>query len=266
MHIRNYRSYLLATLALTLMGLIGWAQDQPQDQRGEFHWKGKLAAENVVTIKNVNGNIDAEPATGDEVEVTAEKSGPHADEVKIEVVQQSDGVMICAIYPGWFTSNHCNEWHSSNSHDNNTKVHFTVKVPENIRFHAENVNGNITAQHLGRFVHASTVNGSVRVSTKSWAEVSSVNGSIDASMGSADWSGALKARSVNGSITLELPADTNTDVSFASVNGKLESDFPLTVSGKLGSHMMAGKIGNGGRELKVETVNGSVHLKRRESI
>jgi len=38
------------------------------------------------------------------------------------------------------------------------------------------------------------------------------------------------------------------------------------VSGKLGRHMMQGKIGNGGRELKINTVNGDVTLKRRESI
>ena len=174
--------------------------------------------------------------------------------------------MICAVYPGWFSSNHCDEWHSSNTHNDRTKVHFTVRVPENVRFHAENVNGSVTAEHLGRFVHASSVNGSVKASTKSWIEASTVNGSIQASMGSADWNGNLKIESVNGSITLELPDDTNTEVSFASVNGSLESDFPFTVSGKLGRHLMQGKIGNGGRNLKVETVNGSVKLKRQEPI
>jgi len=265
MHIRSYRSYFLATLAVTLMSSVGWAQDQSQDQGREFHWRGKLAAENVVIIKNVNGNIDAEPATGDEVEVTAEKSGPRANEVKIEVSQLPDGIMICAIYPGWFT-HHCDDWHFSSTHDDNTKVYFTVRLPENLRFHGENVNGNVTAEHLGRFVHASSVNGSVRVSTKSWVEASTVNGSIEAKMGSADWNGTLKAESVNGSITLELPSDTNTDVDFASVNGRLVSDFPLSVTGKFGGRVVKGKIGNGGRELKVETVNGSVTLKRQESI
>jgi hypothetical protein len=257
----SYRNILLSTLVLTLAASIALAQDQGQDQGREFHWKGKLAPENVVTIKNVNGNIDAELASGDEVEVTAEKSGPDADQVKIEVIQQSDGVMICAIYPGWFSS-HCNDWHSSNTHSDKTRVHFTVRVPENIRLHAENVNGNVTAEHLGRFVRASSVNGSVRVSTKSWAEVSTVNGSIEATMGRADWNGTLKAESVNGSITIELPSDANTEVDFASVNGRMESEFPLSVNGSFGGHIIKGKIGSGGRELKVETVNGSVKLRR----
>jgi DUF4097 and DUF4098 domain-containing protein YvlB len=93
-----------------------------------------------------------------------------------------------------------------------------------------------------------------------------VNGSIDAKMGSTDWKGALKENSVNGSIMLEMPSDTSTEVSFASINGTLESDFPFVSTGKLGSHLMKGTIGNGGRELKVNTVNGDVKLKKRESI
>jgi hypothetical protein len=257
MSTRTFRNCSLLALSFLLIAAMSWAQDQGR----EFHWKGKLAPENVVEIKNVNGHIEADLAAGDEVEVTAEKSGPHADEVKIEVAQHADGVTICAVYPGWFSSG-CDSNHSFHSHNDNTKVHFTVRVPENVRFYAENVNGSVTAENMGRFVKASSVNGSVRVSTKSWAQISSVNGSLEARMGRSDWTGTLKAESVNGSITLELPPDTNADVNFKSVNGRLESDFPLTVQGSLGGHIVRGQIGSGGRELKVETVNGNVELRR----
>ncbi|HTZ95853.1 MAG TPA: DUF4097 family beta strand repeat-containing protein [Terriglobales bacterium] len=265
MGIRSCRSYLLAAFAVAMMAGAGWAQGQSESQGNEFHWNGKIPAEGVIIIKNVNGDIDAEPATGDQAEVTAEKSGPRAKDVTIEVDQLPDGVMICAVYPGWFQQ-HCQDWHSSNIGSDKTKVHFRVKVPENVRLHAQSVNGDVKAEHLGRFVRANTVNGSVRVSTKSWVEAATVNGSIEAKMGSADWTGALKEDSVNGSITLELPSDTNAEVSFASVNGTLQSDFPFVSSGKLTSHMIKGQIGNGGRDLKVNTVNGSVTLKKRESI
>jgi hypothetical protein len=259
MHTRGLRNCLLATLALIPLTSIAWAQDQGR----EFHWKGKLAPENVVVVKNINGNIAAEPASGDEVEVTAEKSGPRADEVKIEMVQRPDGVTFCAILPGMRQNDQCkgnNEWHPTNRHDE-TKVEFTVRVPENIRFSAENVNGNVIAKNLGRVVRASSVNGRVQVSTKSWAEVSSVNGNVEARMGQADWPGTLTIETVNGSIELELPGDLSADVNFKSVNGELESDFPLTVQGSMSGHSMKGRIGSGGRELKIETVNGSVRLK-----
>ncbi len=248
--------FALTTLASSLT----FAQDASNQGR-EFHWQGKLPAENVLSIKNVNGEVEASLASGDQIEVIAEKSGPHADEVKIQMVQRNDGIVFCAVLPGWY-NDHCESWNSHNNHSEGTKVHFTVKVPENISFSGENVNGSVNAENMGRFVRASSVNGKVRVSTKSWAEVSSVNGSIEARMGRSDWPGTLKAETVNGSIRLELPADTNTNVRFESVNGHLESDFPLQVHGSMSGHSLTGQIGSGGRDLKVETVNGSVEIRR----
>jgi DUF4097 and DUF4098 domain-containing protein YvlB len=146
-------------------------------------------------------------------------------------------------------------------HGNNTKVNFTVHLPGDLRFAGQNINGDVKAEGLGRFVRARSVNGSVRVSTKSWAELSSVNGSIEGRMGCADWSGTLKIATVNGSIELEMPGSLSADVKFRSVNGRLNTDFPLSVSGSLGGRKVEGRIGSGGRELVVETVNGSVSLR-----
>lgn len=258
---RNHRCLL--TLVVVLLTTAAWTQTESR----EFHWSGKLAPENIVEIKGINGAIEAQPASRDEVEVTAEKSGPRADEVKIEVAQHPNGVTICAIYPGQVASGHCepgSDWHTNNGHGDDTKVDFHVKLPRNLRFSGQNVNGSVIAENMGRFVHASSVNGRVRVSTASWAEVSTVNGSIEAAMGSADWTGTLHISTVNGSIRLEMPGDLNTDVSFRSVNGNLNSDFPLTVKGSLGGRLVSGRIGNGGRDLRVDTVNGSVELRRKE--
>src|SRR5215813_15517656 len=112
-------------------------------------------------------------------------------------------------------------------------------------------------------VRGNTVNGSVNVSTTSWAEVSTVNGSVHASMGDAAWKGSLKISSVNGAIELRMPDDLNADVSFNSVNGSLSSDFPLTISSNWPvGHTAKGQVGRGGRELVIQTVNGSVQLRK----
>jgi len=246
------------TAALLLTATASWAQSDR-----DFHWSGKLAPDNVVEIKGVNGTIEAETGSGDDVEVTAEKSGPEADDVKIVAVPGSDGITICAIYPR--SDGECKPgkgWHVDNVHGNHTQVHFHVRMPANLRFSGYNINGDVIAENIGRVVHADTVNGSVRVSTKSWAEVSSVNGSIEAAMGSADWNGRVKIESVNGSIHLTLPDSFNSDVKFSSVNGKLHTDFPMTVEGSMGGRRVEGRIGSGGRELVVETVNGSVELRK----
>jgi Toastrack DUF4097 len=243
-----------------MLGAVAWAQDQGR----EFHWQGKLAPDQLVAIKNINGDIDAAAANTDEVQVRAEKSGPNADQIRIEVVPGSEGVTICAIYPG--SSGSCGSGHtnySSHGYGDNGKVHFTVRLPKNLRFAADNVNGNVTAEDMGRTVRANSVNGNVNVSTSGWAEAETVNGRIKASMGDAGWDGTLKIESINGSIELDLPGDLSADVKFSSVNGHIDSDFPLTISnGWPVGHSASGMIGKGGRELAIKTVNGNVELRK----
>ncbi len=263
---RISHSPALAFAAVLLLANFGLAQGQGR----EFHWSGKLAAQQILEIKNVNGDIDAKSTDGDQAEVNAQKTGPQADQVKIEVVPSKDGVTICAIYPSstfaGSSSGRCESghgWKSSNVRGDRTKVHFTVLVPRGVRFSGINVNGGVTAEDLQAEVRATTVNGSVRVSTTAWAEVETVNGSIHAAMGDARWNGALKIQTVNGAIDLRMPDDLNADVKFESVNGSMSSDFPLTISNSWPVGRSArGKIGSGGRELVIETVNGSVQLRK----
>lgn len=254
---------------LLIVGLIVFsAAACAQDQGRVFHWSGRLAADKVVEIKNVNGNIEAETAGGDQIEVTAEKSGPRADEVKIVVVPHDEGVTICAIYPAGFLSGSAscqpgNSGHSSNTHGDDTRVHFTVRLPRNLRFSGSTVNGDVTAENMGRFVHAQSVNGSIRLSTTAWAQAETVNGSIHARIGDDGWTGTLKFASVNGSVELQMPDDLSADVKFSSVNGSMNSEFPLTISnGFPVGHSAHGTLGKGGRALVVDTVNGNVSLKK----
>jgi|SRR5580698_4795675 hypothetical protein len=255
MNIRSCRLALLIVFALSTT--VAWSEDQGR----VFHWSGKLAADQLVQVKGVNGNINAEGAPGDQVEVTAEKSGPDADRVKIQVASSSEGVVICVIYPG--SSDSCSSgWHSRNVRGNDTKVHFTIHMPKNLRFSGQDVNGDVTATGMGRFVQGETVNGSVRVSTTAWAQAETVNGSIEAKMGNAAWTGTLSFKSVNGSVKVELPDDLSADIRFKSLNGRISSDFPITVSGGFIGQTAKGRVGEGGRELSIETVNGNVELKK----
>jgi hypothetical protein len=46
------------------------------------------------------------------------------------------------------------------------------------------------------------------------------------------------------------------------VNGDLVTDFPLTVTGRFGPRHLNGTIGSGGRALALETVNGTIRLRK----
>ncbi len=149
-----------------------------------------------------------------------------------------------------------------NVHKNDVQVEFTVRVPAGVNFIGRTVNGDVEALGIQGDVKAHTVNGGVDVSASGLAEATTVNGSITASLGRANWTGTMDFTTVNGSVTLELPADLSCDVSISTVNGHISSDYPLMVEGRISPRHVKGRIGDGGRTLVVKTVNGSVQLRR----
>jgi hypothetical protein len=235
----------------------------------EFRWSGRVAAGRTIEIKGINGDVRAEASSGNEVEVTALKSGRRSDpkEVEIRVLEHSGGVTICAVYPSSDSGrpNQCapDEGGNMNVHDNDVEVQFKVRVPQGVRFSGRTVNGGIETGALGGDVDARTVNGSIIIKSAGVARANTVNGSIVATLGRADWSGPLEFKTVNGAIALDLPADTSAEVKAETLNGDILTDFPLTVRGRINRRHLNGTIGSGGgRELSLKTVNGSIRLRR----
>ncbi len=233
----------------------------------EFRWQGQIAAGKTLEIKGVNGNVRAEPGSNGQAEVTAIKRGRRSDpkSVEIRVIEHGGGVTICAVYPG--DAGHPNECRPGeggrmNTKNNDVSVDFSVHLPTGVRFIGRTVNGQVESSALKGEVEAYTVNGNVHVSTSGYAQGSTVNGSITASLGSSDWTHPVRFETVNGSVTLELPSGTNAQFDASTVNGNISTDFPLTIQGKLSPKHISGTIGSGGRELSLKTVNGSIELRR----
>ena len=110
-------------------------------------------------------------------------------------------------------------------------------------------------------VDTKTINGSIAISTTGFAQASTINGSISARLGDANWSGPLHFKTINGAINLDLPASVSTEVDAETLNGQINSDFPINlISFKERKHVR-GRIGAGGRELMLKTLNGSINLR-----
>jgi hypothetical protein len=235
----------------------------------DFAWNGTVPAGQVIEIKGINGDIRAVAASGGQVRVTAVKDADDDDpeEVRIEVVEHAGGVTICAVYPArrGREPNECRPGRAgrNSSHDNDVEVEFRVEVPRGVRLAARTVNGDVEAASIAADVDARTVNGDVRVSTDGIARAGTVNGSLDIAMGRSDWSDDLEFSTVNGGITVRIAGELNAEVSASTVNGDIETAFPLTVQGRWGPRRMRGTVGTGGRELSLSTVNGSIALERR---
>jgi DUF4097 and DUF4098 domain-containing protein YvlB len=236
-----------------------------------FRWSGELAAGKTIEVSGINGDVQARPSSGRTVEVVAVKRGDDDDPtaVDIEVIEGTDGIEVCAVYPGRggsrnTTCDHGNDDHDDDDwEDNDVEVDFTISVPSGVAFDGSTVNGGIDVSGLSSDVSVATVNGGIEVATTGTVEAKTVNGSINASTEAPNWSGTLEFKTVNGSIHLSLPAGAGATVSAQTLNGDFSSDFPLTVeAGEWGPKKVSGSIGSGGGRLELETVNGEIEIRK----
>ncbi len=235
--------------------------------QNDFDWRGQIASGQTLEIKGINGDVHAVASGGGNAEVHATKTARsgNPDAVHIEVVPHGGGVTICAIYPDvpGEDPNRCEPGPNSHSHvkDNSTSVRFEVRVPSGVKFVGRTVNGSVEAESLTDDAEGHTVNGSVKVSTMGLALANTVNGSLDLTMGRADFSSGTKFSTVNGGITLHVPSSLNANVRASVLNGTIETDFPITVTGTVTRRRVEGTIGGGGPDLQLSTVNGNIRLK-----
>jgi hypothetical protein len=240
----------------------------------EFRWNGNIAPGLAIEVKGINGEINAEPTSGSEVQVVASKRSRRSDvnSVQIKVQQHAGGVTICALYPnedGEYPTD-CiggdgkgnNEGSGNGSvRNNDVRVDFTVRVPDRVGFVGKTINGGISATSLTGNVVTKTINGSIKISTTGYAEASTINGEIAARINDANWPKSLTFKTLNGEINLDLPRNLNASVDAQTLNGTITSDFPLEVTNLKGKKFVKGTIGSGGRELLLKTLNGSINLR-----
>ena len=248
-----------------------------------FEWEGSVRDGGFVEVRGVNGTIRARTGPGDRVRVEAIKKSERGREGEVEIVvnEVSNGVVVCAKYPGQHGACAPGEGLRGDIRDNDVQVTFDVVLPEGVRFAGHTVNGHVRTEPLGADVTARTVNGSIHTASRrgdvdaatvngsieaeaaGLVRATTANGSIDARLGRAAWSGDLAFKTVNGSITLGLPASLDATVAARAQTGSIHSDFPLHIqrTGFVGAEA-EGTIGSGGRHLDLDVLNGSIRLQR----
>ncbi len=251
----------------TLTGLLLFAGSVGAQQTESFDWSGTVAAGKTLEVRGVNGDIQVR--RGSTLSVHAEKHGRRNDpsDVQIEVVEHADGVTICAVYPSR-SGDRPNSCQSrgrgkNDTRNNDVQVDFTVTLPTGINAELGTVNGDIEAHDVGGNIQARTVNGNVDINGTGHAAAHTVNGSIRASFAQTNWNGEASFSTVNGGITLEIGEDANFDLTATTVNGSIDTDFPVQLTGRIGPRRVTGTVGSGGRSLRLSTVNGSMTLRRR---
>jgi hypothetical protein len=255
-----------------------WVQDMsegwndtfsgPKRTAAPFKWTGKVAPGKTFEVRGINGQMRATTASGSEVELVAIRSGRRNDpeSVKIEVVPHAGGVTVCAVYPSRDDSrpNECKPGGGHmNTRNNDVNVEWELRIPRDVNFEGRTVNGSIVAEVDGRAA-VSTVNGRIEVIAGTLTEATTVNGSIQATVKSnVNSPDDIKLSTVNGSVHLDLPEGVNANVSARTVNGGISSEFTeIEVQRKWGPRHAEGRLGHGGRDLELSTVNGGIRITR----
>jgi hypothetical protein len=281
-----------ARLAAPAAGTLA-AQAIPAVRRStqqDFRWSGRIARGDQIEIRGLLGNVHAQPASGDLVEVVGRRMGSDADQVRIEVVETDKGVVICTVYPRTERSSRRGgggERRSSRGRadevcsggpsgeleldSDEARIEFTVRVPAGVRFAARTVEGDIRAEGLRGAVDAASVAGDVRVSTTGTARAATVSGNVDASFGQTDGND-MEFASVSGNVVVRLAGNVGARVQARTLSGDIQSDFALRMAGEDEKdrgrfHVQVGRqasgtIGRGGPELTLNTVSGNIRLLR----
>jgi predicted Ser/Thr protein kinase len=232
-----------------------------EEIRQDFNFVVPLTADGRLSLENVNGKIEITPCSSNAVVIAGVKRGTdrtQLEAVRTDIDSQSDHVTVRTHVPkkkfGWRKE---------------VSVDYTVQVPAGARLEKiTSVNGKIVISGIGGDITASTVNGPVQVkdATKN-LKLSTVNGSIAAGLKATQDGQSVSLDTVNGTITVTLPAEPNLRIKGETLNGSMSSDYSGIVVTKdfpVGKHLN-GSVGNGGCNLKVSTVNGAVAIQKAEA-
>lgn len=249
-------------------GVVGNAgQARVSQSANDFSWSGRVPAGEGIEIKGINGDVTIERASGRDVVVTAEARARRSDPrtVSVEMVEHSRGLTFCAVYPTpeGKRENYCAPGDDGrmSTQDNDVSVHFHVELPADVFVIGRTVNGDVEAYGLESDVEAVTVNGDVEISTTGSATAETVNGSIDAEMGVRELTGDIAFSTVNGSITLDVHDAVDADLDASWLNGSFESDLPFMLEGRMSRRSARGVLGDGGPQVELKTVNGSIRIR-----
>src|SRR5215207_3642278 len=258
----------LAALVLTATDASVRAQrsDRPELTE-EFHQTYPLAAGGRVSLSNINGAVKVQVWERAEVKVDAVKRAHTPErlrEAQIKVDASSNRVRIETEYPDSTL-----RWSDRDGerHENPASVEYTLTVPRGVYIDEINlINGDLNIAGVAGPVKASSINGRVTAAGLSGpVNLSVINGRLEATLDRLNESGSVNLQSVNGQLVVTLPSDANATVRANTVHGGIRNDFNLPV--RVGEHVgrdLEGRIGQGGADVRLSNVNGSVTIRRAE--
>src|SRR5690349_4302186 len=238
------------------------AEQPGEEVREEFHQTYPLSATGRVSLENINGGVAIKVWDRAALQLDAVKKAYKKErlaEAKIEVTANEENIRIKTEYPDGSLNFRSGE----RRYDNPATVEYTLTVPRKAVLESiELINGSLDVAAVEGAVKASSINGRVTANgLLGETRLSTINGTLNATFTQLEESKPITLSSVNGSVLLVIPSDSNASIRAGTVHGGISNDFGMQVRhGEYVGHNLDGQIGSGGPRIKIDNVNGPIQI------
>lgn len=208
-------------------------------------------------LENINGSVQVDGWDRDEVEVSAVKRSQNGsgdvDQVQIDVESLPGQVAVHTRYPG--------------GQNTGVVVEYHVHVPYHVLLGAvKTVNGSVSVRGVDGAGDLRSVNGDVEVSNSAGHfNAKTTNGDLRLQLRQVT-SAPMDIETVNGSVVLSLPPDARANLKVQNMNGDFSSELPVSsATTPTNAGAFRAKLGVGGSEISLRTINGRIRLVREHS-
>jgi DUF4097 and DUF4098 domain-containing protein YvlB len=220
-----------------------------------------LAENGSLEIININGQIEATPSAGREVEIRVERttqgnSDEEAQELlrALEMTEQvsADRIRVEGKIP-----------EGRALRRNAVRLEYRIRVPRGTNVVLRTENGGVRVEDIVGRIEASTTNGGVNAEGISGAiKATAVNGGIRLEMAAV--TGDVEVSTTNGGVRIDLPREVRASLDATCVNGavRVDEDFNLQAT-ESSRNRSVGTLNGGGVRIVASTVNGGVTIDER---
>jgi hypothetical protein len=138
------------------------------------------------------------------------------------------------------------------------EVNYNIKIPAKMQVSIDNTNGDIMLVGIDSEIDIETVNSAINlVNCTGMIKIDGVNGGV---YGNFDSTKGINIELVNGMVKLGGMKNVSANVNASTINGRVKFnnlEFTDVVSEK---KSLTGKLGTGGSNIVISTVNGSITL------
>jgi len=275
-----FMAFMGATLAFTAAG-----RDYKVEDRSPVNHT--FSSDKKLDVDIISGSVEIVADGGNSIRVTGERVIHAADQQQLARAKQDDVLDMnekdgtAQIYengPFRNNNNHSGDYHGFHENSDrqyNVDWNLTIHAPREIALRLRDVNGSIKADGASGAFDISAVNGSVTATNIAGSgNISTVNGPTVISFRENPKSDS-SFKSVNGKVDVTYQPNLAAEFDLRTVNGGMFTDFEsVALASSGGGSSKDGKfvykshgnsrirVGSGGPEIRMETVNGSIQIRK----